>query len=113
LWPSSLSLHFGLSVYVEGWVKNTFNYQLPNLAFLLAITFIPFLGIQLLDYLLKRWGPIERLKDKHGRPVEIPARHSFMFLPLSWCAYSWVVLMALFHLWALLYPRTSALEIPG
>lgn len=98
---------FMIPVGIEIWVRKTFSYELPNLVFLVLVTIIPFIGIQILDFVLKRWGPIERIKDKNGQIVEVPARHTFMFLPISWCAYAWLIFMVILNVWILLFPPTD------
>lgn len=92
---------FMIPVGIEVWVKRAFNYELPNLVFLVTVTIIPFVGIQVLDYILRKWGPIERIKGRQGKIVEISARHTFMFLPISWCAYAWLIFMGILNIWIL------------
>ena len=99
---------FGIPVMIEQWVLSHYGYKLPNVFFLILVTIIPFVGIKILDSILKKRGPIERIKDQHGNIVEIPANHSFMFLPLGWCANVWLIFIGILTIWIYFNPPPAA-----
>ena len=82
---------FLIPILLEIWIKKQFGYSPPNWAVMTVAAVLPFLGILGLDALLRKYGPTKRAVDrKTGREVEIAQMHTFMFLPIKWCAYVWL-----------------------
>ena len=85
---------FLIPVLLEMWVKNQFGYTPPNWLVMTTASLLPFLGILGLDYLLNKYGPTKKAIDKKtGAEVEIAQMHTFMFLPVKWCAFIWLGLV--------------------
>ena len=82
---------FLIPVLLESWVKKQFSYSPPNWAVMATAALLPFIGMLVLDALLAKFGPTKRAVDrKTGAEVEIAQTHTFMFLPVKWCAYVWL-----------------------
>ncbi len=82
---------FLIPMLLEGWVKKQFGYSPPNWTVMTTATLLPFFGMLALDALLRRFGPTKRAVDrKTGAEVEIAQMHTFMFLPIKWCAFVWL-----------------------
>ena len=76
---------------LEMWLKKRFDFTLSNWAVMTAAMILPLFGMLGLDFLLKKYGPTKRAVDrKTGAEVEIAQTHTFMFLPVKWCAFVWL-----------------------
>jgi hypothetical protein len=85
---------FLIPMVLEWWVKKQFGYAPPNWLVMTAAALLPFLGILNLDYLLIKYGPTRKATDKKtGAEVEIAEMHTFMFMPVRWCAFIWLGLV--------------------
>jgi hypothetical protein len=81
---------FFIPILLEIWIKNRFGYAPPNWAVMTPSAVLPFLGMLGLDALLAKFASKKRAVDRTGAVVEIPQTHTFMFLPIKWCAYVWL-----------------------
>ena len=78
-------------IFLEFWLRKEFGVSLPNGVVMTAASILPFIGLLTLDFLLKKYGPTRKAMDRRtGKEVEIDQSHSFMFLPVSWCAFIWI-----------------------
>ena len=82
---------FLIPILLEISVKKHLGIALPNWVVMSTAALLPFLGMLLLDSILNRHGPTKRAIDrKTGCEVEIAQTHTFMFLPVKWCAFVWL-----------------------
>jgi hypothetical protein len=82
---------FLLAILGESWIKTQFGYRVPNSLVVTCMALLPFVGMLAVDWLLKKMGPTEKTVDaKTGAAVEVARMHTFMFLPVKWCAYIWL-----------------------
>lgn len=78
-------------IALEVWLRQQVGYVVPHSLFTLAFAVLPFLALLGLDGLLKRFGPTHTvINRKTGETLEVAIDHTFMFLPLRWCAYVWM-----------------------
>ena len=78
-------------ILLEGWAKRHFGFSPPNWVVMTAAATLPFVGMWALDLVLTKYGPTKRAIDrKTGAEVEIAQMHTFMFLPVKWCAFVWL-----------------------
>ena len=88
---------FVAAIVLDGWVQSHFGVKLSSELFTATLAAISTAGIIGLDKILVARGPVERVTDTSGNVVEIPRMHTFMFLPLKWCAYAWIVVLVGFY----------------
>jgi len=82
---------FLVPILLEMWLRKQFGFTPPNWVVMSAAAILPFFGMLALDLLLKKYGPTKRAVDrKTGVEVEIAQTHTFMFLPVKWCAFVWL-----------------------
>jgi hypothetical protein len=89
--PVIVALGFLLPTLLEQWVKRQFGIHTPNSVVMTLAVIIPFLGMLGLHSLLNKQGPTRKAVDVNtGKTVEIATTHTFMFLPVKWCAFIWL-----------------------
>jgi hypothetical protein len=82
---------FLMPILLEIWLQKQFGVAPPNGLVMTAAAILPFVGMLGLDFLLKKYGPTKKAVDrKTGVQVEIAQTHTFMFLPVKWCAFVWL-----------------------
>lgn len=82
---------FIIPILLEIWVKKHFGVTSPNWVVMTTAAILPFIGMLALDSLLRKYGPTKHAVDiKTGVAVEIAQTHTFMFLPVKWCAFVWL-----------------------
>ena len=82
---------FLVPILLAMWVRKQFGYDPTDWMVMTPAAILPFVGMLLLDFLLNKYGPIKRAVDrKTGKEVEIAQTHTFMFLPVKWCAFVWL-----------------------
>jgi hypothetical protein len=82
---------FLMPMLLEIWAKDQFGLTHPNWGVMTVAAILPFVGMLFLDFLLKKYGPTKRVVDRQtGAEIEIAQTHTFMFLPVRWCAFVWL-----------------------
>ncbi len=82
---------FLVPMFLEAWVKTQFGIHVPNKVVMTVAVILPFLGMLGLHHLLQKLGPTQKAVDlSTGNTVQIAITHTFMFLPVKWCAYIWI-----------------------
>jgi hypothetical protein len=89
--PLAVIGSFVITVMGESWIKSHFNHRVPNFFFGTMMAILPFVAMLGVDWMLKKLGPTRRAVDvRTGATVEVAQSHTFMFLPMKWCAYIWL-----------------------
>jgi hypothetical protein len=100
------AIGFFLPIFLEMWIKSRFGIQPANSVTMTFVGILPFMGLLALDRLLRKLGPTQKAIDVNsGRTVEIAATHTFMFLPVRWCAYIWMGLVICITIATLVHER--------
>lgn len=93
--PLAVIGSFVITVMGESWIKSNFNHRAPNFFFGTMMAILPFVTMLVVDWILNKLGSTRKAVDvKTGATVEVAYSHTFMFLPVKWCAFIWLGLAA-------------------
>jgi hypothetical protein len=82
---------FLLPIFLEPWVKKHYGVTVPSWCVMSLAASLPFVGMLGLDSMLRRFWPTRRAVDRvTGHEIDILQSHTFMFVPVKWCAYIWM-----------------------
>ena len=90
-----------LSLTIQILVEDFMGKEPPEAVFLCFYTLFPYIGIKVLDRALKQTNEMVRAEEAMGRKLDIPKSHSFLFIPVSWCANAWLAFMLFYSVWEL------------